>query len=34
MFDPVAESTEKSTEAITEELAPMREEMKNLNENV
>ena len=34
MFNPVVESTEKSTKAITEELAPMREEIKNLNENV
>jgi hypothetical protein len=34
MFDPVVESTEKSTTAITKELVPMREEMKNLNENL
>ena len=32
MFNPVVESTEKSTKAITEELAPMREEIMNLNE--
>ena len=34
VFKPVAESTGKSTEAITRELAPMREEMKNLNERL
>ena len=34
MFSPVEESTEKSTKAITEELAPMGVEINNLNENV
>ena len=34
MFNPVVESTEKSNKAITEELEPMREEIKNLNEYV
>ena len=34
MFSPVVESTEKSTKAITEELALMREKIKNLNEKV
>ena len=34
MFSLVVESTEKSTKAITEELASMRLEIKNLNENV
>ena len=34
MFSPVEKSTEKSTKAITEGLAPMRVEIKNLNENV
>ena len=34
MFYPLLESTARSTEAITKELIPMREEMKNLNENL
>ena len=34
VFDPVVQSTEKSTTAITKELAPLREEMRNLNENL
>ena len=34
VFHPVIESTKKSTEAITKELAPLREEMKNLNANL
>ena len=34
MFSPVVKSTEESTKAITKELVPMREEIKNLNENV
>ena len=34
MINPLVESTEKSTKAITEELALMREEINNLNENV
>ena len=34
MSNPVVESTEKSTKGIKEELAPMREERKNLNENI
>ena len=32
MFEPVVESTGKSTEAITKELVQIREEMKTLNE--
>ena len=32
MFNPVVQSTEKSTKAITRELAPLREEVKHLNE--
>ena len=32
MFEPVVKSTGKSTQAIREELAPIREEMKTLNE--
>ena len=32
MFEPVIESTVKSTGAITKELVPIREEMKTLNE--
>ena len=32
MFEPVVESTGKSTQAITKELVPIREEMKTLNE--
>ena len=32
MFNPVVQSTEKSTEAITKELIPLREEVKHLNE--
>ena len=31
MFEPVVESTGKSTEAITKEIVPIREEMKTLN---
>ena len=31
MFEPVIESTGKSTGAITKELVPIREEMKTLN---
>ena len=31
MFHPLIESTEKSTAKITKELAPIQEEMKNLN---
>ena len=31
VFHPVIESTKKSTAAITKELAPLQEEMKNLN---
>ena len=34
IFNPVVQSTEKSTEAITRELAPLREEVKHLNENL
>ena len=34
MFTPVVQSTEKSPEAITNELVPLREEMKHLNENL
>ena len=34
MFNPVVQSTAKSTEAITRELAPLREEVKHLNENL
>ena len=34
MFYPVIQSTEKSTEAITKELVPMQEEMKNINANL
>ena len=34
VFDPVVKSTEKSTTAITNELTPLREEMRNLNENL
>ena len=34
MFEPVVESTGKSAEAITKELAPIREEMKTLNERL
>ena len=32
MFDPVVEWTARSTEVITKEMIPMREEMKSLNE--
>ena len=32
MFNPVVQSTEKSTEAITKELIPLREEVKHLNQ--
>ena len=31
MFEPVVKSTGKSTQAIREEVAPIREEMKTLN---
>ena len=34
MFEPVVESTGKSTAAITKELVPIREEMKMLNERL
>ena len=34
MFEPVVESTGKSTEAITKERVPIREEMKTLNERL
>ena len=34
MFEPVVESTGKATQAITKELAPIREEMKTLNERL
>ena len=34
MFEPVVESTGKSTRDITKELAPIREEMKTLNERL
>ena len=34
MFEPVVESTGKSTQVITKELAPFREEMKTLNEHL
>ena len=34
MFSPVVQSTAKSTEAITKELIPLREEVKHLNENL
>ena len=34
MFEPVVESTGKSTEVITKELVPIREEMKTLNEHL
>ena len=34
MFEPVVESTGKSTQAITKELVPIREEMKTLNERL
>ena len=34
MFHPVIQSTEKSTAAITKELIPMQEEMKNINANL
>ena len=34
VFHPVIESTKKSAEAITKELAPLQEEMKNLNANL
>ena len=33
MFHPIIESTKKSTKAITKELEPLQEEMKNINEN-
>ena len=34
MFIPVVQSTAMSTEAITKELIPLREEVKHLNENL
>ena len=34
MFNPVVQSTAKSTEAITKVLIPLREEVKHLNENL
>ena len=34
MFNPVVQSTKESTEAIRRELAPLREEVKKLNENL
>ena len=34
MFEPVVESTGKSTQVITKELVPIREEMKTLNERL
>ena len=34
IFHPVIQSTKKSTEAITKELVPMQEEMKNINANL
>ena len=34
MFEPVIESTGKSTQAITKERVPIREEMKTLNERL
>jgi len=34
MFNPIVQSTAKSTEAITKELIPLREEVKHLNENL
>ena len=34
VFEPVVQSTEKSTTAITKELTPLREEMRNLNQNL
>ena len=34
MFNPVVESTKKSTEAITKELVPLQEEMKTLNDHL
>ena len=33
MFEPVVKSTGKSTQSIRDELAPIREEMKTLNEH-
>ena len=33
IFHPIIESTEKSAKAITKELEPLQEEMKNINEN-
>ena len=34
MFEPVVESTGKSTAAITKELVPIQEEMKTVNERL
>ena len=34
LFNPVVESTEKSTEAITKELVPMRKEIETLNDRL
>ena len=34
MFNPVVESTKKSTEAITKELMPLQEEIKALNDHL
>ena len=34
MFQPVVQSTEESTKAITKELVPLQEEMKILNEKI
>ena len=34
MFEPVVQSTEKSTKAITKELLPLRDEMKTLNDRL
>ena len=34
MFSPVVDSTEKSTTAITKELTPLRNEMRNLNKRL
>ena len=34
MFEPVVKSTGKSTDAITKELVPIREEIRTLNERI
>ena len=34
MFEPVIESTEKSTEAVTKELVPIQDELKILNDRL